>query len=250
VRLGVAGRTNDRWPGSTSFTREASRSSASDPDVGPGARSRPIYDAASTRGPGDQRDERAIVDAVLAGDRDAFRQLVERESASVVRACHRILGDLHEAEDAAQEAFVTAYRSLASWRGDGPFGAWPTRIAIRIALRQAGKRRSVTWLDPAGSSDPGRTDAASTASVAESVAATQRTDPAMLAVRAERAADLRGAVAALPEPYREVVILRFFGELSLDEIARETERPLATVKTHLRRGLLRLRGSIEPGGLT
>ena len=71
----------------------------------------------------------------------------------------------------------------------------------------------------------------------------------MLAVRAERAADLRGAVATLPEPYREVVTLRFFGELSLEEIARQTERPLPTVKTHLRRGLLRLRGTVEPGGV-
>ena len=55
-------------------------------------------------------------------------------------------------------------------------------------------------------------------------------------------------MAALPEPYREVVVLRFFGELSLDEIARQTERPLRTVKTHLRRGLLRLRATVEPGG--
>jgi RNA polymerase sigma-70 factor (ECF subfamily) len=68
----------------------------------------------------------------------------------------------------------------------------------------------------------------------------------MLAVRAERETALRSAVSTLPEPYREVVTLRFFGELSLEEIARQTERPLATVKTHLRRGLLRLRGTVEP----
>ena len=66
-------------------------------------------------------------------------------------------------------------------------------------------------------------------------------------MRAERAADLRTAVAALPEPYREVVALRFFGDLSLEEIGRQTERPLGTVKTHLRRGLLRLRETVEPG---
>ena len=70
----------------------------------------------------------------------------------------------------------------------------------------------------------------------------------MLALRAEREAELRIAVATLPEPYREVVTLRFFGELSLEEIARQTERPVPTVKTHLRRGLLRLRGAVEPGG--
>ncbi|MEA2611927.1 MAG: hypothetical protein QOG32_1653, partial [Chloroflexota bacterium] len=92
-----------------------------------------------------------------------------------------------------------------------------------------------------GAGDPG-----TAASDSQSIQARPRTDPAMLAVRAEREADLRSAVSTLPEPYREVVTLRFFGELSLEEIARQTDRPIATVKTHLRRGLLRLRGSVEP----
>ena len=191
-------------------------------------------------------DERAVVAAVLAGDRDAFRRLVERESASVVRACHRILGDQAEAEDAAQEAFVMGYRSLASWRGDGPFGAWLTRIAVRIAVRQASRRKTVTWLDMAGVSDGASDDPTSAFVANASMAAAGRTDPSLLAARAERAADIRTAVAALPEPYREVVVLRFFGELSLEEIARQVERPLGTVKTHLHRGLLRLRGTVAP----
>jgi RNA polymerase sigma-70 factor (ECF subfamily) len=180
-------------------------------------------------------DERAAVDAVLAGDRDAFRVLVDRESAAVIRACHRILGDAHEAEDAAQEAFVTAFRSLAGWRSDGPFGAWLTRIAIRIALRRAQKRRDVTWIDPANPDRP--------LDIAGGI------DPATSSLRAERAADLRAAVARLDEPYRETVALRFFGELSLDEIASQTGRPLGTVKTHLHRGLIRLRGAVEGGAL-
>ncbi len=183
---------------------------------------------------------------MLGGDRDAFRQLVERESASVVRASHRILGDLHEAEDVSQEAFVTAYRSLASWRGDGPFGAWLTRIAIRIALRRVGQRRSVTWIDATAATEkthPGTADEA----VMGDMSTGARSDPATIALRSERAADLRSAVAALPEPYREVVSLRFFGGLSLEEIARQTERPLGTVKTHLRRGLLRLRETVDRG---
>jgi len=180
-------------------------------------------------------DERAAVEAVLAGDRDAFRVLVERESASVIRACHRVLGDLHEAEDAAQEAFVTAFRSLAAWRGDGPFGAWITRIAVRIALRRAQRRRDVTWIDP---SDP-----------SSRIDRPGGPDPAVTALRAERAEGLRSAVSRLDEPYREVIALRFFGEMSLDEIAAQTGRPLGTVKTHLRRGLIRLRTTVEGGSL-
>ena len=143
---------------------------------------------------------------------------------------------------------MTAYRSLASWRGDGPFGAWLTRIGIRIALRQAGKRRAVTWLDPATVGDGSMGDRVSAASTAASMAAVGTTDPSLIAVRSERSTDIRSAVAALPEPYREVVTLRFFGELSLEEIAREVDRPLGTVKTHLRRGLERLRSRVDERG--
>lgn len=208
--------------------------------------SQPIPAIRATSQPDGQPSDQAIVDLVLGGDRDAYRHLVEREAASVVRACHRVLGDLHEAEDAAQEAFVMAYRSLASWRAEGPFGAWVTRIAVRIAVRQAGRRKSVAWLDVGGDAERSNDARVSASVAAASLAAAERTDPSLLTVRAERAADVRSAVAGLPEPYREVVMLRFFGELSLEEISRQVDRPLGTVKTHLHRGLLRLRGTVAP----
>ena len=222
----------------------ASGSGLPDTDRPPASRSLAILRSSTTTGPDGERTERSIGDAVLAGDRDAFRYLVDRESSSVVRASHRVLGDLHEAEDVAQEAFVTAYRSLASWRGDGPFGAWLMRIAVRIALRRLGQRKAVTWIDPFGSSEA--VDASSQTAF-PGLSTGTIADPASIAMRAERAAEIRNAVGTLPEPYREVVSLRFFGELSLEEIARQTERPLGTVKTHLRRGLLRLRTTVEPG---
>ena len=130
---------------------------------------------------------------------------------------------------------MIAFRSLAGWRQAGPFGAWLTRIAIRIALRRAQRRRDVTWIDPTGSSP------------AVATAATQ--DPALTSLRSERAAGIRSAVSRLDDPYREVIALRFFGELSLDEIAAQTGRPLGTVKTHLRRGLIRLRTALEAGSI-
>jgi RNA polymerase sigma-70 factor (ECF subfamily) len=172
----------------------------------------------------------AVVDRVLSGDREAFREIVDREGPALVRACHRVLGDLHEAEDAAQEAFVMAYRSLGQWRQEGALGAWLARIAVRIALRRAQRRPVVTWLDP---SNPGSADVAGAL------------DPASVAVRMERAAEVRQALADLDEPYREVVALRFFGDLSLSEIAEQTGRPLGTVKTHLHRGLSRLKLALD-----
>lgn len=184
--------------------------------------------------------------AVLDGDREAYRRLVERESVALVRACHRILGDRADAEDAAQEALVTAYRHLASWRGEGTFGAWLMRIGVRIALRHAGKRRAVTWRDPlAPGAGPSAVDPITRAADQSAIDAAPLTDPAILSMRAERATELRAAVTGLPEPYREVVALRFFGEATLDEIARQTGRPLGTVKTQLRRGLARLRTGLE-----
>lgn len=130
---------------------------------------------------------------------------------------------------------MTAFRSLAGWRADGPFGAWLTRIAVRIAIRRAKSRREVTWIDP---TDPAR-----------GIDLPGGQDPAISSLRTERAAGIRAAVAKLDEPYREVVLLRYFAELSLDEIATQTGRPLGTVKTHLHRGLLRLRGAVDGGAL-
>jgi RNA polymerase sigma-70 factor (ECF subfamily) len=168
-------------------------------------------------------DDRGLVDAVLAGDRDAFRILVEREQLAVFRACLRILGRPHDAEDVAQESFVMAYRSLGTYRGDGALGGWLMRIATRQAFRRLGQRREMSELPadlPMGSA---------------------AADPVAMTLAGERQREVRLAVAALREPYREVVALRFFAELSLDEIAAVTRRPLNTVKTHLRRGLERLR---------
>ncbi len=168
-------------------------------------------------------DDRGLVRAVLDGDREAFRNLVEREQAAVYRACLRILGRPHDAEDVAQESFLMAYRSLGSYRGEGALGGWLMRIATRQAFRRLGQRREMGELPVELPGGPASAD------------------PMLLALAGERERAVRLAVAALREPYREVVALRFFGELSLEEIAHVTSRPVNTVKTHLRRGLERLR---------
>ena len=135
---------------------------------------------------------------------------------------------------------MSAYLSLSTWRGEGPFGAWVTRIAVRLAVRELGKRRAVTWVRPATDGTLDETVAALPASASA--------QPENAALRAERLHATRRAVADLGEPYRETVALRFFGESSLEEIATITGRPLNTVTTHLHRGLLLLRDRVGPGG--
>ena len=173
-------------------------------------------------------DDLQLVQAVTSGDREAFRSLVEREQTPVFRTCYRVLGRIADAEDVAQETFVIAYRSIGTFRGEGTLAAWLGRIATRQALRRLGQRKEAVSIDALGT---------------PLVPATGM-DPLGQAIAAERAARVRTAVAALTEPYRETVALRFFAELSLAEIAEQTGRPLGTVKTHLHRGLARLRDAI------
>ncbi len=178
-------------------------------------------------------DDDALTAAVRSGDRDAFGLLVERETAMVYRTCLRILGRPHDAEDVTQESFVAAYRGIRGYRGEGSLRGWLVRIATRQAFRRLSQRRPSADLAAAG--EPALADA--------------NADPTRIVVSAERRDEIRDAVAGLPEPYREVVALRFFSELSLAEVADVTGRPINTVKTHLRRGLERLRPIVERAGV-
>jgi RNA polymerase sigma-70 factor (ECF subfamily) len=180
-------------------------------------------------------DDRELAQAIVAGDRDAFRLLVERESGPLVRACARVLGDPDAAEDTAQECLVTAYQLIGSWRGEGSLHGWLLRIAINRALRAVKlQRRLVPLEDESG----------------EPLPIAGGSEPLADALMAERDRLVQEAVASLPEPYRETIVLRYFGELSIVEIASQTGRPIGTVKTHLGRGLLRLRPALAEARLT
>lgn len=175
--------------------------------------------------------DRQVVDAVLAGNREAFRVLVERESQAVIGTCRRIIGDPVEAQDVAQDVFTQAYRSIATYRGDGPFGAWLRRIAVRAAIARLATRRDHVTLD-------GET-------VDPRVARLRSADdPEAEVLDAEHRAAIVDAVASLPVDQREVVLLRFYGDLSLEEIARATDHPIGTVKSRLSRGVASLRDQL------
>lgn len=176
--------------------------------------------------------DREIVDAVLIGDTEAFRMLVDRESTSVIGICRRILRDPDEADDAAQEAFIQAYRALATFRGDGPFGAWVARIAARLATARVVARRDMVRLD----SDDVHGWTSGLAS---------DDNPELSALAGEEREAILAAIAALPARQRDAVALRFYGDLTLDEIAQATDSPLGTVKSRFHRGLGNLKESLR-----
>ncbi len=177
--------------------------------------------------------DRALVDAVLAGDREVYRLLVERESRSVIGVCLKVLGDPDEAQDAAQDAFVQAFRSLAGYRGDGTFGAWVGRIARRTAVARAASAGQRATADIETIVDVMRDD---------------RADPLEHLMDVEQSERLRSAVESLPADQRQVVALRFFQDMPLERIAVETKVPLGTVKSRLHRALAKLRdqGDLRP----
>jgi RNA polymerase sigma-70 factor (ECF subfamily) len=174
-----------------------------------------------------------LVDAVLRGDADAYRILVERESRTLIGICARIVRDPDEAQDVAQEAFVRAYRALPTFRGDGSFGAWVTRIAVRLAVARMSAKRSIVALD-------------AVASDGWAVRAAPWTEPEVRIIDQERRSAILETIATLPPRQREVVTMRFYGELSLEEIATATGVPLGTVKSRLHRALASLRAAFTP----
>lgn len=174
--------------------------------------------------------DRELVDAAIAGDDEAFRVLVDREQANVLALCRRVLRDGAEAEDVAQEAFLQAYRSLPTFRGDGPFGAWLGRIAVRMAIARL-KRPAELRADP-------------TRAEGWLVDVADAADPQSLALDAEYRSEVLHAVSRLPEAQRRIVTMRFYGDMSLDEISSATGAPMGTVKSRLHRALAALRGRL------
>jgi RNA polymerase sigma-70 factor (ECF subfamily) len=174
--------------------------------------------------------DRALVDAVISGDDQAYRVLVDREKDNVIGVCRRVLRDPVLAEDVAQEAFLQAYRALPTFRGDGAFGAWLGRIASRLAYAKL-KRPTELRADPTRE-DGWLIDAA------------EGIDPQRALLDEERRSEVQQAIASLPEHQRRIVEMRFYGGMSLEEISLATGAPLGTVKSRLHRALAALRGRL------
>jgi len=167
-------------------------------------------------------DDQALIVATLAGRPEAFGELVARYERAVYHLAVRTLRDRTEAEDAAQEAFLKAYRALGSFRPGAKFSTWIFTICYRGCCDRLAKRRRFS-----GEELPDRADTAA--------------GPELLAERSDEAARLRTAIDALPEKYRAVITLYHLQGKQYEEIATVLNLPLGTVKTHLFRAKEQLR---------
>jgi RNA polymerase sigma-70 factor (ECF subfamily) len=172
----------------------------------------------------DERPARA-----QAGDLAAFNELVIEYQSLVCNLCYRMLGQQQAAEDAAQEAFVSAWRNIASFRG-GSFRAWLLRIASNLCLdelRRRGRRPS-TSLDTAlegGLPDPPDEEPLPEESV----------------LNAELRETLQAALAELPDEQRTAIVLCDVEGLDYAEIAIAMKTSLGTVKSRIARARMRMR---------
>jgi RNA polymerase sigma-70 factor (ECF subfamily) len=181
-------------------------------------------------------DDPVLVDLAQRGDREAFGELVGRHQRRVWLVCRQYLGP-DEADAAAQDSFLKAYRRLASFDGRAAFTTWLTRIAINTCLdllRRA--KRAGTRIED---DDDGPGDG-----VLEQLA-DDTVDPEQRAIERQAVRRLAALEEALPERQREVFRLRFYAELDLEEIARVLDVHVGTVKTQLHRAVHRLRAELE-----
>ena len=179
----------------------------------------------------DTNSEPDLIARSREGDLSAFNRLVEQYQTAVYNLCLRMLGSTQAAEDATQEAFISAYRSLASFRG-GSFRAWLFRIAANACYDELRRRRA----RPALSLDePRRGEERAYDAPAPGQSLDEHVE------RVELAAVLVQALAALPPDQRLVVVLCDVQGLDYAEIARATGASLGTVKSRLSRARSRLR---------
>jgi RNA polymerase sigma-70 factor (ECF subfamily) len=166
-------------------------------------------------------EDTALVRRTLAGDQDAFAQLVERYKEPVYHVAYRMLGNAAEAEDVAQETFVRAYTQLGTYKTEHRFSTWLLSIASHLAIDQLRRRRflalpleDVPFLDWLADSD---------------------TSPEQAAIEGEQHDEMQQLIAKLPAKYRAVVILRYWQDLSYEEIATTLNLTPALVKARLHR---------------
>lgn len=175
----------------------------------------------------------AVIERARALDPDAFDAIVE-EFAPRVRGFLRRFVPVSELDDLLQELFLRMVRTIATYRDDGRFEAWVFQIARNLAVDHLRKTRG-------GMASIDGSDSAQFAGET----AEDRDEAESGIEHGETMNRIEAALVQLPEAEREVILLRHFGRLSFEEIARMMNTPLGTALARAHRGLARLRSSVD-----
>lgn len=181
------------------------------------------------------QEDVALVRRTLTGDQQAFAALVEKYKDSVFNVAYRMLGNPSEAEDVAQEAFVRAYTQLHTYKDTHRFSTWLLSIASHLSIDQLRRRRFLAlplenvpfleWIADAG------------------------VGPEESALAVEASDEMQRVLSVLPAKYRAVLILRYWHDLSYEEIAEALHLTPPLVKARLHRARELVARSMKATGL-
>lgn len=179
-------------------------------------------------------DDRQLIATCLGGHRDAFGELVSRYQARLYNAAIRLVDNPEDAADVVQDAFLNAYQSLHTFKGDAEFFTWLYRIAFNTAISQKRKKRATISLDsvgPDGGIDPDDPS--------------EYIKPGAALERSEEETELQNAMTRLSQEHREVLVLKDIEGMKYEEIAEILGVPIGTIRSRLHRARLELRQLLE-----
>lgn len=163
------------------------------------------------------RSDSDLVQDVRDGKRQAFTELMTRYQERLYWVARRIVGNHADADDVVQETFVKAYLALGDFRGDSSFFTWIYRITVNHSLNTVRKRQVMNYLRE---------------SELLSALLPSDDDPSASVEREELAGEVQRAVATLPEKQRAVFVMRYYDELSYEEIAKVLKTSVGGLKAN------------------
>jgi RNA polymerase sigma-70 factor (ECF subfamily) len=186
----------------------------------------------------ENRDEAQMIASILAGNTHEFHRLIQPYERSVYSMALSMLQNEADAEDAAQEAFLKAFRSLGKFRGDAKFSTWLISITLnearsRLRKKKTAKTDSLDELNEGGHVSP-------------ALLRDWREIPSEVVERREVRVMLQHAITDLPVIYREIFLLRDFEELSVNQSAEVLGISVAAAKVRLHRARMMLQKKLAP----
>ncbi len=176
-------------------------------------------------------EELALVQATLRGDQSAFQRIVELYQGPVYNLAYRMLNNAQDAEDAAQEIFLRVYTKLTMYDQGRKFSTWLFSVASNHCIDRLRRRRPIVPLDDLAFGLPSKEDG-----------------PERYALRSELKDVVQEALNTLPDHYRLVAILRYWNDLSYNEIVEVTGLSESAVKTRLHRARKMVADALEAQG--
>ena len=184
----------------------------------------PVEETMTADAPLTDLDERALVEACLAGRHGAFDLIVERHQRPVYQLCYRFVGNHEDASDLSQDVFLRAYRGLRSFRGQSTIATWLYRIGVNVCLNRVSVK--APRVEPIGE---------------RPILDARGESPADRLLRGERGARVRQAIAQLPRKQRATLVLRAYHEMSHQEIADVLGSSVGAVKANFFHALANLK---------